>query len=290
MSDLLTLYGSQEFFVREALLYPELYIGRIISGHKKLYTAVTSEGELLAEVSGKYRYQAAEAAADESSAAALYPAVGDFVMLDRLNDSGGNGIIHRVLPRKSVFMRKAPGQEKGAQVIAANIDTICICMAVNYDYNLRRLERYLSIAWESGALPVVVLTKADLAADIAGLLEETALIAVGADVIAVSDRIEGSWEQLYSYVVPGKTIAFTGSSGVGKSTLINRLAGREIADTRELGVYEKGRHTTSRRDLILLPGGGLVIDTPGMRELGLETADLCQSFADIEALASRCRF
>ncbi len=298
MSDLLNIYGLSEFFVQEALAYPELFVGRVISGHKKLYSVVTNEGELFAEVSGRYRYLA--------ETPSEYPAVGDFVMLDRAGGADGNGIIRQVLPRKSVFMRKAAAGNRsggsGGQVIAANIDTVCICMAVNYDYNLRRLERYLSIAWESGALPVVVLTKADLAGtkyrvgtsyragDIAVMIAETAAVSVGAEVIAVSDRIEGSWEQLRGCIAPGKTIAFTGSSGVGKSTLINRLAGREIADTRELGKHEKGRHTTTRRELILLPCGGLVIDTPGMRELGLEIGDLSQSFADIEALSLQCRF
>lgn len=280
--DLLKRYGFNDLFLLEAKLYPDMVAGRICSQSKDLYKAVTSLGEVFAEISGKFRYTAASLSE--------YPAVGDFVMLDRSENEGGNAIIHQVLPRKSSFERKAAGTSQDTQVVAANIDTAFLCMALNHDYNLRRLERYLSIAWNSRALPVVVLTKADLCHNLEEKIAEVSSVAIGSDVVVTSATSEDGYGSIMSYIQPGTTVVFIGSSGVGKSTLINRLAGGEHLRTNETRRDDRGRHTTTRRDLLVLPNGGIVIDTPGMRELGVDSADLSRAFADIDQLAEQCKF
>lgn len=193
-----------------------------------------------------------------------FPAVGDFVMAGGIG-KGTQAVIHQVLPRKSVFMRKAAGSDRKEQLVATNIDIVFLCMALNQDFNVRRLERYLSIAWDSGAKPVVVLTKSDICEDI---------------------------EEKLPYLSAGTTAAFLGSSGVGKSTLVNRLLGEERLATGDIRNDDKGRHTTTHRELLFLPDGGMVIDTPGMRELGMWDAKsgIDRTFSDIEELALQCRF
>ena len=178
---------------------------------------------------------------------------------------GTQAVIHQVLPRKSVFMRKAAGSDRKEQLVATNIDIVFLCMALNQDFNVRRLERYLSIAWDSGAKPVVVLTKSDICEDI---------------------------EEKLPYLSAGTTAAFLGSSGVGKSTLVNRLLREERLATGGIRNDDKGRHTTTHRELLFLPDGGMVIDTPGMRELGMWDAKsgIDRTFSDIEELALQCRF
>lgn len=275
-------YGATDRFFNEAALYPGMRIARVVSQYKDLYRIVTEQSEGLAEVSGKLRY--------ETSRLFAYPAVGDFVMVDREDTQSGNAIIHKVLTRKSAFMRTAVGLTDQTQVVAANIDIVFICMSLNNDYNVSRLERYLSVAWNSGAAPVVVLTKSDLCEDLAYTLREISSVAIGADVIATSSLDRDSCEKLLFYLQPGVTASFIGSSGVGKSTLINLLLGKELLATSAVGYDDKGRHTTTRRELIILPQGGIVIDTPGMRELGAESVDLSKSFADIDALVTQCRF
>lgn len=278
----LRTYGLTPFFEQEAASYTGLFIARVCEQHHNLYRVVCENGEILAVVSGKLAHEANDGAA--------FPAVGDWVMIDRTEDSSGNAVIHHVLRRKSVFTRKAAGTSHERQVVAANIDLVFICMALNADFNLRRLERYLSIAWDSMATPVIVLTKADLCADLETKLTQVSTVSVGTDVVVCSCMKDNGYQRILPYIERGKTIAFIGSSGVGKSTLINRLMGKEVLDTKEIRSNGKGRHTTTHRQLLLLPNGGIVIDTPGMRELQLDSANLSRSFEDIEALARKCKY
>ena len=276
-------YGLTDRFLSLASMYPKLTVGRIISQEKGLYRLVTENGEKLAEVSGKFRYNAIMVSD--------YPAVGDFVMAD-WNETGGNAIIQHVLHRKSCFTRKAAGDSRQEQIVAANIDTIFLCMSLNNDFNLRRLERYLSIAWDSGAVPVIVLTKSDLCEDLDDKISEVSSVALGVDILVTTTVEELGYEPLCPYMEEGKTVAFIGSSGVGKSTLINCLLKEERLDTQGLRNDDKGRHTTTHRELILLSEGGMVIDTPGMRELGMwdSLSGIAQTFEDIENLVIKCRF
>ncbi len=274
--------GLSQRFLTEATLYEGLYIGRIISQYKNLCKVATESGEIKAEISGKFRF--------DVKVLSDYPAVGDFVMLDRNEDHSGNAIIHIVLTRKSAFIRKAPGKSNDEQIIAANIDTVFICMSLNNDFNLRRVERYLGIAWDSGAIPVIVLTKADLCNNLSQKLADIETVACGVDVLITSSMIEEGYLSIKKHLGYGKTIAFIGSSGVGKSTLINKLIGGNALATKEIRNDDKGRHTTTRREIIVLPRSGVVIDTPGMRELGIDRADLSKTFADIEELSTKCKF
>ncbi|MCI6004316.1 MAG: ribosome small subunit-dependent GTPase A [Blautia sp.] len=276
-------YGLSETLEKSAERFADLTVSRVLSQEKGIYRLVSSQGDKWGEISGRFHY--------DVQTKSEYPAVGDFVMAD-WNKSGGNAVIHHVLPRKSSFIRKAAGEKNEEQVVAANIDTVFLCMSLNNDFNLRRLERYISIAWNSGALPVVVLTKADLCGDPDHKLFEVSSAAAGVDVLVTNTVNQNGYEQIYPYLADGKTIAFIGSSGVGKSTLINFLLGERHLETNGLRKDDKGRHTTTHRELILLPSGGMVIDTPGMRELGMWDAGdgIDQTFSDIEKLAQRCRF
>lgn len=280
---LLQNYGFNAFFEALAGEFPSLEPARVLSQSRGSYRLCTNAGEKMATVSGKLRYTA-ETLSD-------YPAVGDFVMAD-LPEGDGSAVIHTILPRRSVFIRRAAGTSRQEQVVAANIDTVFLCMALNNDFNLRRMERYLSIAWDSGAKPVIVLTKRDLCDAPEARISEVESIAAGTDIAVTSSLGEDGLEQLLPYLIPGKTASFIGSSGVGKSTLINRLAGSALHATNGLRDDDKGRHTTTQRELLLLPCGALVIDTPGMRELGMWSADagIAAAFQDIEELQCRCRF
>lgn len=228
----------------------------------------------------------------EATSRSQLPAVGDWVAV-RLEPGGRRGRIVAVLPRRSQFSRKAAGDVTDEQVVAANVDVVFIVMALDADFSVRRLERYLLLARESGAQPVVLLTKPDLCADVAGRLGDVAGVASGNPVHVVSPRTGEGTEVVRGYLPAGRTGALLGSSGVGKSTIINRLIGADVLKTRDVRAGDsKGRHTTTHRELVAVPGAGLIIDTPGMRELQLwdVTESVRGTFDDIEALAAGCHF
>ncbi|MGD6782309.1 ribosome small subunit-dependent GTPase A [Sutcliffiella horikoshii] len=278
--------GWNEFLNNAFIEYEEqgYTVGRVMLEHKRLYRVETDHGESLAEVSGKYRF---EAVTREG-----YPAVGDWVVLSERQEEG-KATIHALLPRFSKFSRKAAGLTTEEQIVAANVDTVFLVQSLNYDFNPRRLERYLVMAWESGSNPVVVLTKSDLCEDIPDKIAEMEAVAFGVPIHAVSVKEETGLEELATYFGEGKTVALLGSSGAGKSTLTNYLLGEEKQLIQEVrSDDDKGKHTTTYRELYMLPTGGLVLDTPGMRELQLWEADgaISHSFQDIEELAEQCYF
>lgn len=266
---------------------------RVGSVLKNTFRIFTYRGELTAVIPGNYHHEAVENS--------LFPSVGDWVTVG-LEPGSDQALIRSVLPRKSVFTRQAPGGRQRLsggkiqeQVVAANVDTVFIVSGLDggRNLNLRRIERYLVLAWGSGALPVVILNKADLAPDISSIIEEVEHVAVGVAVHAVSALENTGLDLVRDYLKAGTTAAFLGSSGVGKSAIINALIGEERQDTGAIrGSDKEGRHTTTRRELILLPGGGMVIDTPGMREIQVwgDQDNLDDAFADIAELALDCRF
>jgi ribosome biogenesis GTPase / thiamine phosphate phosphatase len=255
---------------------------RVAAQHRGGYVVYAESGERPAEVAGQLRH-AALGPAD-------LPAVGDWVAV-RDTAEADAATIHAVLPRRTAFSRKAAG-EAVEQVVAANVDVAFLVGAFGADLNVRRLERYLAAGWDSGADPVVVLNKSDLADDLAGATAEVEAVAFGAPVHVVSAADGTGLDALVRHLEGNRTAALLGSSGVGKSSLVNRLLGSERQDVADLRGDGKGRHTTTHRELIPLPGGGLVLDTPGMRELGLWDAGdgVDQTFADVAELAAACRF
>ncbi|WP_123041604.1 ribosome small subunit-dependent GTPase A [Cohnella candidum] len=270
---------QQKEFAANANLRP----ARVTAQFSHAYRVVTETGERLAEVTGKFEFRA--------SAKSEFPAVGDWVAAELSGED--RAALHAVLPRRSAMTRRAAGSRDEEQVIGTNIDYLFIVNALNEDFNLRRIERYLVMAWESGAQPVVLLTKADLCADPEEKEAQVEAIAPGVPVHAVSAAENEGKEKLLPYLQPGRTVAVTGMSGVGKSTLLNWLADEAVQ--RVQGIREddaRGRHTTTHRELFLLPSGALLMDTPGMRELQLWDAQdgWQEAFSDIAELALRCRF
>jgi len=258
--------------------------GRVTAQHKNSYRVYFENGEIAARITGKLLHEAEQSG--------ILPVVGDWTALRLANDQT-HASIHAILPRRSKFSRKTAGNIVQEQVAAANIDTIFLVQGLDGDFNPRRLERYLVMAWDSGASPVIILSKTDLCADIEQKLYAVSSIAAGVPVHAISSVTQEGLEQLSTYTQMGKTIALLGSSGAGKSTLINRLLNEERQKIQEVRSRDsKGRHTTTRRELLLLPAGGCVIDTPGMRELQLWSAPegMINAFPEIAEVAARCRF
>lgn len=258
-------------------------VGRVIVEHKHMYRISDGNTEYLGELTGKFRF--------EATSRNDYPAVGDFVLFSKLDN--GKALIHEVLPRSSSFARQAAGLKTEEQIIATNIDYVFIVNALNDDFNIRRLERYLTLAYESGASPIFIFTKKDLCENIEIKLHEAEKIAFGVPMFAISSIEREGIEELQPYLKKGDTITLVGSSGVGKSTLLNTLMGVEIQKTQEIrNNDDKGKHTTTHRELFSLPNGALIIDTPGMRELQLWSSgeSISTVFQDIDELVSQCKF
>ncbi len=282
----LELLGWSSFFAKnfESYCQEGYSVGRVALEHKNTYILYTEHGELSAEVTGKIRYRA--------SARQDFPAVGDWVVIS-VRDSEKRATIHAVLPRKSKFSRKTVGNKTEEQIVATNIDTVFLVTGLDGDFNLRRIERYLILVWESGANPVIILNKADLCDDVKRYRDQVEAIALGVPLVVLSAAKNQGLDALTPYLSKGQTVALLGSSGVGKSTLTNQLVGQVVQSVREVRQGDdKGRHTTTHRELIVLPSGSLLIDTPGIREIQIWAKDesLQETFTDIKTLAMQCRF
>ena len=263
----------------------ELVPARVSVAYGATFRVITAEGDYLADITGRMRH--------EAQGRRDLPAVGDWVAVKPTTIAGGRATIQGILPRTSIFSRKAAGTDTTEQILATNVDTALLMTAFDQDLNLRRIERYLALTWESGAAPVILVNKSDLSDEVETLRAEVDRIALGVPVLAISAKQNEGLDALAPYLIPGRTLVVLGSSGVGKSTLINRLMGEEHFKTREVRDDDhRGRHTTTHRELVVLPSGAILIDTPGMRELQLWSADagVAGAFDDITALAADCYF
>lgn len=259
-------------------------VGRIAIENRDNYLLLTASGEFQAHVTGKLLFQ--------SENPSELPKVGDWVVVSLFEDEG-KAIIHEILPRKTTFSRKVAGSKTDEQVVAANIDTTFIVQSLDHDFNLRRLERYLVMIYESRIQPAIILNKVDLCDTPEAKITEVEALAKEAPIFAISATTLTGMDKLQNFLESGRTYAFIGSSGVGKSTVINKLMGTDLLKTRDVRTKDsKGRHTTTRRELVALPSGALVIDTPGMREFQLWSADegLDSAYEEIIRLADGCRF
>ena len=278
--------GWDEFFANHFQSYAAdgYAAGRVALEYKHFYRIYSEWGEVLGEIAGRLRHEAL----DRED----LPVVGDWVVIRRSPESD-KVTIHAVLPRKSKFTRKVAGFRTEKQIVGSNIDTVFLVTSLNQDFNPRRVERYLIVAWESGARPIIVLSKSDLCDEVEERTREIKAVVGDVPIHAVSVVKREGLDELARYLKAGQTVAFLGSSGVGKSTLVNYLLGREHLRVQEIRKHDgRGVHTTTHRELIVLPQGGLVLDTPGIRELQLWDGEggLQIAFADIEAVASQCYF
>ncbi len=275
----LSRYGLNDRIRHLASSYDGLFLARVVATQRNNFQLMSETGEMNASLPGKWRIS------EEINE--NIPVIGDWVMAKGENEQA---VIREVLPRQSLFKRKTAGTTSLEQAIAANIDTVFICLSADGNFNLRRMERYLASVWSSGATPCIIITKADLTEKVETLLIEAKTVTFGAKVIVCSARSELGLSQLDDYLETGKTYVFVGSSGVGKSTMINHLVGFDIMETGSVRSDGKGRHTTTTRELFITISGAIVIDTPGMREFQLAEADFDDAFPDIAELSADCRF
>ncbi len=278
MTNILINYGfSNDMLPENAKGIP----ARVTAVHRERYEIVCEYGETFARLKTKEYYTDGEA----------FPTVGDFVMINHI--PGSDSQIIATLPRRTFFSRRDPTPGRGEQAVAANFDFVFIMQSLNMDFNLKRLERYLTLVRQSGAEPVIVLTKADLTDDSERFVRQAEIAADGSDICVISSKSGKGLDQLNKYLTPGRTVVFLGSSGVGKSSLVNAVAGEDIMAVSSIREDDsKGRHTTTHRQLIMLRSGVMIIDTPGMRELGMwdVTEGLSGAFSDVEKYIGTCRF
>lgn len=273
----------------KALDGKESIVARIITTYRDRYEIMCDKGRTYARLKKGTYYDNLDA---------IYPTIGDFVLIN-WNDMG-DSIITETLQRQSYFSRASSSADRNhelhkqhEQLVAANFDYVFIMQSLNDNFNLRRIERYLALSWQSGAVPVIILTKSDLVDDVQEYVYQVESVATGVDVYAISCKTGEGLDKLQKYFSAGKTLVFLGSSGVGKSTLVNKLMGEEVMETGDIRENDsRGRHTTTNRQLLILPTGAMVIDTPGMRELGMWEASegLDKTFQDVEQFLGMCKF